>query len=172
MSIRLRLTLLYSVILAMTLVLFSATLYAIQSQSTLNVHKRDLASTADRMARGLAMARVWQGFPERGPGAPVGDPEQPADQEFRLRDTVRYLYADGTVAEFPINDQEMTLPLDSAGLQALQQGQAWSEIARVEGVRWSRTTGTIGACYRERSVPETGARQTLHPQTRRVALRW
>jgi len=141
MSIRLRLTLLYSVILALTLVLFSATLYAIQSQSTLNDHKRDLAATADRMARGLAMARFGQGIPERGPDA--GAPDAPADasgqptgQGFRLRDTVRYLYADGTVAEFPINDQEMTLPLDSAGLQALQQGQAWSEIARVEGVRW------------------------------------
>jgi two-component system, OmpR family, sensor kinase len=142
MSIRLRLTLLYSVILALTLVLFSGTLYAIQSQSTLNVHKRDLAATADRMARGMSiMARLAQGIPEHGPGAAAPGASQDAsgqraDQEFRLRDTVRYLYADGTVAEFPINDQEMTLPLDSAGLQAVQHGQAWSEIARVDGVRW------------------------------------
>ncbi len=141
MSIRLRLTLLYSAILALTLAIFGGSLYAIQSQSTLNVHRRDLMLAADRMARGMAMARLGQSIPvprpdATTPGPPVEASEEQTGQEFRLRDTARLLYADGTVAEFPINDQEMTLPLDSGGLQAIQHGEAWTQIARVEGVRW------------------------------------
>jgi signal transduction histidine kinase len=141
MSIRLRLTLLYSAILALTLAIFGGSLYAIQSQSTLNVHKRDLALAADRMARGMAMARLGRSIPEPGPDTTAPEPPvqasgQQIGQGFRLRDTVRFLHTDGTVAEFPINDQEMTLPLDSGGLWAIQHGEAWTEIARVEGVRW------------------------------------
>ena len=141
MSIRLRLTLLYSAILALTLVAFSGVLYASQSQSTLNAHKRDLAAAADRMARGLTMGNPWQSSPEPRPDTAAVEPPVPASdqqggRQFRLRDTVRLLHTDGTVAEFPINDQEMTLPLDSAGLLAVQNGEPWTEIARVDGVRW------------------------------------
>ncbi len=42
MSIRLRLTLIYSAILAITLVLFGIALYSIQYQSTLNALKREM----------------------------------------------------------------------------------------------------------------------------------
>jgi len=87
------------------------------------------------------MARLRQSIPEPRPDAAAPEPpveasEEQTGREFRLRDTVRFLHTDGTVAEFPINDQEMTLPLDSGGLRAIQHGGAWTEIARVEGVRW------------------------------------
>ena len=46
MSIRLRLTLLYSAILALTLIAFSITLYLTQARTTLNASKKELAERA------------------------------------------------------------------------------------------------------------------------------
>lgn len=49
MSIRFRFTLLYTLILALTLAIFGGALYTIQSQNTLNSLKHDLNLSADRM---------------------------------------------------------------------------------------------------------------------------
>lgn len=46
MSIRLRLTLLYSAILALTLLIFGVTLYTIQAQESLNSLKADLVASS------------------------------------------------------------------------------------------------------------------------------
>ena len=53
MSIRLRLTLLYIGILALTLIGFSAILYVIQSQATLETTKTTLARQAQEMANAV-----------------------------------------------------------------------------------------------------------------------
>ena len=54
MSIRLRLTLLYSTILALTLIAFSGALYGVQARYTLNVHQRELGKQAQLISPGLA----------------------------------------------------------------------------------------------------------------------
>jgi signal transduction histidine kinase len=140
-SIRLRLTLLYSAILALTLVLFSAVLYTIQAQYTLNLLEQDLA----RAARGLAkmvrsrfdpVDRQWPFMP----GAPRGDrgnPTWPELRDLRTRDTIRLLSADGSPLGLAMNDQDdIELPLSSQGLEQLARGQTWIEILPGEEERW------------------------------------
>ena len=56
MSIRLRFTLLYSLILAVTLLLLSVVLVSIQSQTTLNTLKRDLIRGSETV--GAAVVRT------------------------------------------------------------------------------------------------------------------
>ena len=48
MSIRLRLTLLYSTILTLTLIIFGVVLYSIQARDTLTSLKRDLTLSSER----------------------------------------------------------------------------------------------------------------------------
>ena len=126
MSIRLRLTLLYSTILALTLILFSAVLYTIQAQYTLNILERDLA----RAARGMAlMARTRFDPVDRRwslvPGAPRGDRGNmmwPELRDLRTRDTMRLLATDGSPLGLAMNDQDdIELPLSSKGLEQLVQ---------------------------------------------------
>ena len=50
MSIRFSLTLLYSTILALTLIVFGVALYSIQARDTLNSLKQDLALSSNRLA--------------------------------------------------------------------------------------------------------------------------
>ena len=52
MSIRLRLTLLYSAILALTLIIFSLALYLFQAQAILRFSQERLAARAQFIARG------------------------------------------------------------------------------------------------------------------------
>ena len=52
MSIRLRLTLLYTAILAVALIAFSVALYVSQSRITLDIAKNTLAQQAELFARG------------------------------------------------------------------------------------------------------------------------
>jgi hypothetical protein len=53
MSIRLRLTLLYTAILALILIVFGAALYTIQAQFTLNTLKHDLVLSSDGLFRSV-----------------------------------------------------------------------------------------------------------------------
>jgi len=141
MSIRFRLTLLYSAILALTLVVFSALLYIIQSQYTLAILKRDLAHNAQRLSVGIA-ARPRMPAERPGP-RPEGRQPEPLNlesmrqefQEMRIRDITRVLATDGTAINLPVNDENQALPLSTAALQAVQNGDPWSEIATVEGER-------------------------------------
>jgi hypothetical protein len=52
MSIRFRLTLLYSTILALTLLIFGLALYSIQARDTLNALKQDLILSSERLVEG------------------------------------------------------------------------------------------------------------------------
>lgn len=54
MLIRIRLTLLYTAILALTLILFGVVLYTIQDQYTLNSLKRDLSLSGDSLAQSIS----------------------------------------------------------------------------------------------------------------------
>jgi two-component system OmpR family sensor kinase len=149
MSIRMRMTLLYSAILALTLVMFSTVLYTIQGQYTLNMVKRDLSSSTQSIV--LAWTRP-RGAPEQdrsGPKAlkmgslPGGSASSTGSsgllegilRELRTRDTVRVLAADGQVLQSAGNQDE-DLPLSDEELQYLQRGQVVTEIATMDQERW------------------------------------
>lgn len=138
MSIRLRLTVLYSLILALTLVIFSIALYAAQAQYTLNLVRNDLAKAAEPIVIGLTHAQRDSGSPMPIPWiaqreGPEGDQArevlQPLVRERRPRDMVRILDAEGNVLNLPMIGETVDLPLSQAGLAHLKKGEMWEEIA-------------------------------------------
>lgn len=147
MSIRLRLTLLYSAILALTLLIFCTVLYVAQSRSTLALIERDLEKAANPMAMGLARAQgdfAWGGpLPSvarrEGPeGDQAREAIQPLMQERRPRDTVRILDVQGHLLFTPfdahgsVEEEEDVLPISEEGLSCLQNGEVWIEISQDE----------------------------------------
>ena len=152
MSIRLRLTLFYSTILATTLLIFSGLLYAIQSRYTLDILEQDLAANAEGLTRMVALAqlRLAQGS-ERHPGdsrlqwRPPGGTEPDGLvwaaavqglKDLRIRDPVRIIDAEGTALDPFANEEGESLPLSQEGLQAVLDGHVQIEIAQLEGERW------------------------------------
>lgn len=141
MSIRLRLTLLYSTILALTLILFGATLYLTQAETTLNALKQDLEKAGRDLVRVASRSYDRPGNPP--PPAPGGPsplpPEQPATTpgftERRQREIVRVLDAEGVLSDNPFNQGGEALPLSPQGLAAVREQKLWWEIATVEEER-------------------------------------
>ena len=120
MSIRLRLTLLYSVILALTLIAFGTTLYVIQAKATLDA----ITTTLARQVEGLANAE--RRFPRRSDETPFSGTLP--GRWTQTRD------ADGTVSARTADLSDTTLQLSDAGLRAVQNGSPWVETAQVEDV--------------------------------------
>ena len=138
MSIRLRLTLLYSTILALTLIAFGAILYTIQSQYTLNVLERDLALNAERVAERVNAfhhMRSARPAPQTIPPDWVREFGPQLLRELRVRDVAWILNADGAMFEPSPGQNDVALPLSESGLHAAQDGQVWVEIVPVEGER-------------------------------------
>ena len=140
MSIRLRLTLLYCAILALTLTAFGTILYVIQARYTLNLFQQDLALTTRRIVTGIAWLRAGQDRPQRwtepgGAGRPQPIFGRDELRELRVRDETRVLSVDAAAIDHPINEDGQALPLSDAGLVAVQNGESWVEIASVEGER-------------------------------------
>lgn len=119
MSIRLRLTLLYSFILTFTLSVFGAALYAIQSQSTYNAIQAALIQQANGIANN---DRRMPMFPSGAMTAPVSP-----GRWAQVRSP------DGTVGARTADLGDTTLPLSDAGLRAVQRGAPWFETAQVDG---------------------------------------
>ena len=71
MSIRLRLTLLYSTILALTLILFGLALYFVQAQWTLNWLKNDLSMNGDRISQSILFSYTHPNQQEPNPPPPI-----------------------------------------------------------------------------------------------------
>ena len=110
MSIRLRLTLLYSAILALTLIVFGTALYTIQAQETMNSLQANLTQSGN----GLTQA-ILNNYPNPNPlPMPLGPPPVPiqtlsGDQAFnqlRERVIVRVLNSTGTLVASPFAEQE------------------------------------------------------------------
>lgn len=117
MSIRLRLTLLYIGILALTLIVFSVGLYVVQSQATLEATEATLAHQVQEVANGLRR------FTPR--------PDSTLSTTIPGRWTqIRSL--DGTVLRRTADLSDTTLPLSDEGLRAVQAGTPWVEQAQVE----------------------------------------
>ena len=130
MSIRLRLTLLYSAILTLTLAAFGALLYVRQYQDTIDIEKQFLIGMGDRFAEGRRRPP-----PDSDPSIPPPnfDPAGPSDD-----------YAGGYMIRRSPDGQEIldlrapgdaVLPLSDDALLAAQSGETWMEIATVEGDR-------------------------------------
>ena len=135
MSIRLRLTLLYSGILVCTLVIFGVVLYVLVARFSLQWQQRALAEEAAQIvAQGEFRLTVI-----RTPQGKVAIP-----QTFvQTRDL------SGQVISRSINLNGYELPLSSQGLTALRNGQAsgWLELVRTENGRllvYSRTVTANG----------------------------
>jgi two-component system OmpR family sensor kinase len=119
-SIRLRLTLMYSAILTLTLFTFGALLYARQYQDTLNIEKRFLIDMGERFANGRRVPP--------GP-APSGQPDDFAGGYLVRRST------DGQEILDLQTPDDVVLPLSDDAFQAVQNGETWMETATVEGER-------------------------------------
>ena len=146
MSIRLRLTLVYSAILALTLVAFGLTLYIIQARTTLDALQHDLTASGDQLARSI----LWRyehpdAGPNPGPGSnsePLPPPPSPAEfqsfsgepgaRDLRERGKMRVLDPQGALYTSPFGGEQEALPLSAEGLQTLRAGSIWWETAVVD----------------------------------------
>jgi signal transduction histidine kinase len=135
MSIRLRFTLLYTFILALTLTIFGVALYTIQAQDTLNSLKQDLSLGANKLAEAALKTDSRPLETERQlPPPPIPFDEFSSDQAFQAfpeREIGRILDGNGDLVASPFGRQEDALPLSEDGLHALQNRQDWWETAVV-----------------------------------------
>jgi len=138
MSIRLRLTVLYSAILALTLIAFGAALFLVHSQYTLTLLRNDLVRTVSRAAL-LVYRSPLVGVPPPVPRRPERWGFEVGElllRELRTRDLIQILDSEGAPVDHRVNQQDEPLPLSGAGLEALQRGEPWSEVVEIEGERW------------------------------------
>ena len=137
MTIRLRLTLIYSGILALTLVVFGIALYTIQSQDTLNALKKDLVASSNKFADALQRTPVIIFFNEELPENPPPPrtfnqfSDAPAFQDVREREILRVLDPGGNLLASPFGQAEDALPLSAEALNTLQNREPVFEIGTV-----------------------------------------
>jgi len=133
MSIRLRFTLLYTLILAVTLTLFGVALYTIQAQDTLRSLKLDLSQGADNLAEAALKTDSRHGPTNDGqepPHSPIPFDQFSSEQAFQSfpeRQISRILDANGNLVSSPFGREEDALPLSKEGLEALQNKKEWWE---------------------------------------------
>lgn len=133
MSIRFRLTLVYSTILALTLIVFGVALYSIQAEGTLDALKSDLVKSSERLVEATLKANppnALQDTSQRLPPPPKPFDEFSGDMAFRdlrEREIVRILDAEGNLIASPFGRDNDTLPLSEEGLAALGSQPEWWE---------------------------------------------
>ncbi|MCX7708140.1 MAG: hypothetical protein N2204_09045, partial [Anaerolineae bacterium] len=151
-SIRLRLTLLYSAILALTVIAFSAILYASQSQATYRGIKADLVRQAAFFPDGgrpkprEAEPRPEEAVPPPGLSSLSGLPSGILPGRWtQTRDL------SGAVTGQTLDLSGVTLPLSDKGLEAARAGAGWFETALVQdeplliySQRYTAADGSIG----------------------------
>ena len=122
MSIRLRLTLLYSTILALTLIAFSGTLYLTQARATMNESRKELAKRA-------------QYFIDRPPPRHSSD-KRPSAPRTKIGTIFQVRTLDGDVLDRSPNlEDSLPLPLSEEALLAAQRGETSIEIGVIETER-------------------------------------
>jgi signal transduction histidine kinase len=163
MSIRLRLTLMYSLILALTLILFSSVLYVAQSRYTLRIVRNDLATAAHQLTRAWERVRpeMRGGMPGPGIRRPGGGESGPRLQALQMllgtrptRDIVRILNPDGTPLDIPLNAESAALPINAAGLAQLRRGRPWIQIVPTD-------EGRMLVHHQPLQEPIDGRRETI-----------
>lgn len=139
MSIRLRFTLLYTLILAVTLTVFGVVLYTVQAQETLRSLKQDLSLGANKLAEAALKTDSHPQPPDNGQNpnrGPIPFDQFSSDQAFQQipeREISRILDPNGNLVSSPFGRQEDVLPLSEAGLKAVQGQKDWYETATVSG---------------------------------------
>ena len=143
MSIRLRFTLLYNAILALTLIIFGMSLYSIQAQTTYNALEKDILRSSDTV--GASVLRTVTNTNQPPSNQPPHDPPKQvpfsnfsSEEEFQKlpeREIVRVLDAEGNLVASPFGRSEDALPLSDPGLQALQNKQIWWQTESVNDQR-------------------------------------
>lgn len=138
MTIRARLTLVYSAILGVTLIIFGLALYSIQARDTLGSLQEDLYLSSDKFAEAVLRTNnaSWPGdaLEPRDPQPPRPFNEFSDEKAFegvREREIVRILDSNGNLLASPFGKEEDALPLSEGGLTALQDKQEWYEISQV-----------------------------------------
>jgi signal transduction histidine kinase len=141
MSIRLRFTLLYNAILALTLAVFGLSLYSIQAGTTLEALKKDLIRSSETVGNVVLQATINSTSTDNThqPGAiPPPIPFQtfsnnPSFQSLPEREIVRVLDAEGNLVASPFGRSQDALPLGATGLKVLQGQSDWWENDTVQG---------------------------------------
>jgi two-component system, OmpR family, sensor kinase len=118
MSIRLRLTLLFSTILALTLIVSGAILYVSVSRLTYNVRQDALAEQAEVITSSSEFQLDQVLFPAGGITTP--------------RTFVQSRSPAGTVIYASENLEDFPLPLSEEGYQAVRRGHDWTEAAETD----------------------------------------
>jgi len=137
MSIRVRFTLVYNLILLATLTVFSVALYNIQAINTLRTLKSALTKSSDEVAINL-IPLVLLYPPSLGPNLQESDPRLFENlsnaleiKSLREREIVRVLDASGNLVAAPFGLADKGLPISKEGMEQLQNGNAWWETANV-----------------------------------------
>jgi len=141
MSIRLRFTLLYTFILALTLTIFGFALYTVQARDTLTSLKQDLSLGASKLAEATLKTDSHSSDGQPTPDDKHTRPPLPFDefskdqafQTFPEREIARVLDPQGNLVASPFGREGDALPLSEEGLQALQDQQDWWETGTVSG---------------------------------------
>jgi signal transduction histidine kinase len=136
MSIRLRFTLLYSVILAITFTVVGLAIYGILSRVTYLALQEDLRRASFGLGEAVLAVDSLDGpLPLVGNSRPPRSfndfPQDRPFRDLREREIVRLLDPQGLLIASPQGRIEDTLPLSAAGLSALQSGREWWQIATV-----------------------------------------
>ena len=131
MSVRLRLTLFYTAVLALTLALLGGVVYAVQARSTL----ADVEETLQRRSARLVAGRQYM-LGGEGPAIPPDRPEVPTSTLAPPDTYLQWRTLDGELVDPPLESaSDVILPLSDGALEALRSGHPWTEIATVEGER-------------------------------------
>ena len=146
MSLRLRLTVLYSAILALTLIAFSFALFITLSRSTLNVLDDQLRDEADRIvaASGFQLDRLVV----------------PISKFAAVGTFLQGRSADGDIEFRTENLGNVDLPLSAEGLQASQTGKPWLETTTIENVSLRVFTRPVKLGGRVIGMVQIGRAQT------------
>jgi two-component system OmpR family sensor kinase len=121
MSIRLRLTLLYTTIVALTLAVFATAVYTLTARVTLDATQQTLIADAQRLADRPLFDPAHVDGPERGVAA--------APTYIQIR------YPDGALAAKTANLGANEFPISDAALQTCRQGESWLEQTSTENGR-------------------------------------
>ncbi len=127
MSIRLRFTLLYNAILALTLAVFGLGLYFVQATTTYRALQRDLERSSQRLEE--ALLRVYSSQPgdppqfDLPPQKPASETGEQVFRELPEREVLRVFDASGALIASPFSRSGDDIPLSQAGLEAARQGQ-------------------------------------------------
>lgn len=132
LPIRFKLTLLYTIILTLVVIVFSALLYSFQSQAMLNIMERRLTGEYRRINEQIVDA------PDERRIAGLRDMQAKlAVSIVQIRDL------DGDITQQSDRLGDAELPLNAAGYEAVTQGEVWLERVMLDG-EWFLTRSQIG----------------------------